>query len=302
MTFEDRLCAAPISWGVCEVPGWGRQLPAERVLAEMVQVGLPATELGAPGFLPDTSAGVLAALRPFGMRLVGGFVPLALHDPQQRDEALAYAERTAAVLAESGAGAFVTAAVMDPQWSEPVRLDDGALATLVDGLARVDEICARHGLVQALHPHVGTVVETREDVERVLAASDVGWTLDTGHLAIGGYDPLQFASDAGARVKHVHLKDVDLEVARRVARRETSLLHGVQEGMFRPLGSGDVAVDAIVVELEKAGYEGLYVLEQDVAMTGEEPPPGTGPVEDVAACLTYLREKVVPLIPPRAGS
>jgi inosose dehydratase len=295
MSIGSRLSAAPISWGVCEVPGWGRQLPAQRVLAEMLQVGLSTTELGAPGFLPDTAPEIRAVLDPLGMRLIGGFVPLALHDPAQRVQALAQAEATAQVLAGCGASRFVTAAVMDPEWSKPERLRDDALAVLVDGLARVDEICQRHGLVQTLHPHVGTVVETAEDVERVLAASDVAWCLDTGHLAIGGFDPLRFAREAAGRVRHVHLKDVDLGVAARVAGNEISLLHAVQQGLFRPFGAGDVPVDEIVLELERSGYSGHYVLEQDVAITGEEPRPGTGPVDDVRACVAFLREKVIPL-------
>jgi inosose dehydratase len=145
------------------------------------------------------------------------------------------------------------------------------------------------------------VVETAEDVARVLDASEVGWCLDTGHLAIGGCDPLRFAREASERVRHVHLKDVDLAVAARVARRGISLLHAVQQGLFRPLGAGDVPVDGVVLELERAGYPGRYVLEQDVAITGDEPPPGAGPVADVRASLAYLRERVVPLVPARLG-
>ena len=294
MTVVGRLSAAPISWGVCEVPGWGLQLPAGRVLAEMRDAGLTSTELGAPGFLPRTVDGVRAALQPFGMHLVGGFVPLALHDPAQRDEMLRSATASAALLAGCGGQVFVTAAVMDPGWSTPVRLDDAQLATLVEGLARVDEICSRFGLVQALHSHVGTVVETASDVERVLQASDVGWCLDTGHLAIGGYDPLQFAVDAGPRVRHVHLKDVDLRIAGSVSAGRVSLLDAVQQGLFQPFGSGDVAVGAVIQELERSGYAGRYVLEQDVAITGAEPAPGTGPVEDVRACMAYLGAMATP--------
>jgi inosose dehydratase len=289
---ESRLSAAPISWGVCEVPGWGQLLPADRVLAEMRSVGLDSTELGAPGFLPDTAEGVLEVLGRHGMRLVGGFVPLALHDPDQRAEALAQAETAAALFERCGADRFVTAAVMDQAWSAPVPLDEAQLGHLVEGLSAVDEICERHGLVQTLHPHVDTVVETAKDVARVLAASDVRWCLDTGHLAIGGVDPVQFAKDFADRVAHVHLKDVDLAVARRVADRDLSLLHGVQQGLFRSLGTGDVPIDQVILELERSGYQGRYVLEQDTAITGEAPAPGTGPVEDVRASVEFLRTTI----------
>jgi inosose dehydratase len=258
----------------------------------MRSLGLDSTELGAPGFLPDEPKALAAVLEDHGMTLVGGFVPLVLHDRDVREEALAQAEATARLFATCGGDRFVTAAVMDQEWSEPVRLDDAQLATLADGLAAVDEICDRHGLVQALHPHVGCVVETQEDVERVLAVSDVRWCLDTGHLAIGGFDPVRFAREAGDRVAHVHLKDVDLSIAERVATRKTSLLNAVQEGLFTVLGTGDIAVDEVVRELDRSGYTGRYVLEQDIAITTEPPAPGTGPVDDVRACLAYLTERL----------
>src|SRR5918996_3155081 len=73
-----RLAGAPISWGVCEVPGWGLQLPAERVLAGMADLGLKATELGPQGWLPLDGAAVRAELDRHGLRLVGGFVPVVV--------------------------------------------------------------------------------------------------------------------------------------------------------------------------------------------------------------------------------
>ena len=76
-----RIAGAPISWGVCEVPGWGHQLDPDRVLREMREVGLAATEFGPAGFLPDDPAGKVATLAAHGLAAVGGFVPVVLHDP-----------------------------------------------------------------------------------------------------------------------------------------------------------------------------------------------------------------------------
>jgi inosose dehydratase len=293
---DDRIAGAPISWGVCEVPGWGVMLPAQRVFAEMRSLGLTATELGAPGFLPRDATELSNVLNREAMTLVGGFVPLALHDPAQRAEALREAEATAKLFQACGARWFVTAAVMDPGWSRPVPLDVAGMRRLADGLRQVDEVCDRYGLTQVLHPHVDTLVETRADVELALEHTDVRWCLDTGHLAIGGVDPVQFTRDAADRVAHVHLKDVDLSVAAAVRSRELSLLAGVQAGLFQPLGGGDVAIDEAVLALEGAGYGGWYVLEQDTAITGEVPAVGSGPVLDVRASLDYLRDHVVPRI------
>ena len=172
-SFISRIAAAPISWGVCEVPGWGLMLPAARVLPEMRALGLTATELGAPGFLPWTAKELKHVLEGEGMTLVGGFVPLVLHDRAQRAEALRQAQDVVELLATCGATRFVTAAVQDEQWSTPVPLDGEGMKILGEGLAEVDLLCGSAGLTQVLHPHVGTVVETRADVELALEHTSV---------------------------------------------------------------------------------------------------------------------------------
>ncbi|MFZ2016001.1 MAG: TIM barrel protein [Nocardioides sp.] len=289
---EGRVAAAPISWGVCEVPGWGAVLPPARVLSEMRDLGLHATELGPPGFLPGDPAALRAMAKRYGMGLVGGFVPLVLHDREQRAETLEQARRVADLFAAVGATVFVTALVQDHGWTRPTPPTAESMKTVGEGLAEVDEVCAAAGVVQVLHPHVGTLVETERDVALALEHTDVRWCLDTGHLRIGGVDPVSFARDAGDRVAHVHLKDVDVATAARVLTRELTLVEGVQHGLFRVLGTGDVAVDDVVVALEERGYEGWYVLEQDVALTRGLPAEGSGPVEDVQQCLDFLQDKV----------
>jgi inosose dehydratase len=287
-----RIAGAPISWGVCEVPGWGVMLSPTRVLPEMRGLGLAATELGAPGFLPGEVGDLTAELSAQQMSLVGGFVPLVLHDAGQRADAVRRARETAALFHHCGATTFVTAAVQDYDWSRPVPLHADGMKVLGEGLAEVNEICAEYGLTQVLHPHVDTLVETAVDVELALEHTDVLWCLDTGHLQIGGVDPVVFARAYGDRVGHVHLKDVDNDVAEKVLEREISLVQGVQGGLFRPLGAGDVAVDEVVLALEESGYQGWYVLEQDTALD-EVPAPGGGPVLDVEKSLAFIRDRVV---------
>jgi inosose dehydratase len=298
-TLSGRIAGAPISWGVCEVPGWGEMLRPERVLPEMRSLGLTTTELGAPGFLPDDAVELAAVLHEQGMGLLGGFVPLVLHDPAQRAAMLASAEETARKFAEHGATRFVTAVVQDLDWSTPVPLDAAGMATLGEGLAQVDAVCARYGLTQVLHPHVGTLVETKADIELALAHTDVTWCLDTGHLYIGGVDPVTFARDHADRVGLVHLKDVNAAVADRLMAGELTLIQAVQADLFTPLGEGDVAVGDAIVALEQAGYTGWYILEQDTALTDGVPEPGTGPVDDVRRSLEYLSSQVAPRIPAR---
>jgi inosose dehydratase len=277
-----RLAGAPISWGVCEVPGWGLQLPPDRVLAEMAALGLTATELGPQGWLPLDGAAVRAELDRYGMRLVGGFVPVVM---QESDPS---ARRAAQQLAAAGADVFVAAVVQDAGWSAPVPLDEDGWRRAGDRLHELAETVAAEGLRLVLHPHVGTLVESGRDVELALAHTDVPWCFDTGHLLIGGIEPADFVRAHGDRIGHVHLKDVDAALAARVRRGELSLLQATQMGLFRPLGEGDARLEEVVALLDLMGYERWLVLEQDLAITGEEPPVEGGPALDVARSIEFL--------------
>jgi len=280
-----KIAGAPISWGVCEVPGWGYQLTPDRVLSEMRGAGLSATELGPDGFLPTNAAELRDVLRANELDCVGGFVPVMLHDADH-DPAGDLAGPLDALVA-AGAGVVVLAAATgaDGYDSRPV-LDDGQWATLLANLDRLAGIVAARGLLAVLHPHVGTMVETRSDVDRVLAGSTIALCLDTGHLLIGGTDPLELAKAVPNRIAHTHLKDVDARLAAKVQSGELTYTDAVKAGMYTPLGTGDVDIAGIVSVLRDNGFDGWFVLEQDTILDGE--PTGEGPVRDVVASVGYL--------------
>jgi inosose dehydratase len=262
-------------------------LPAARVLSEMVELGLKASELGPIGYLgaePDQIASVLSS---HSLGAVGGFVPLVLHDPARRDELHIDAQRAARLLEGAGGTYFVTAVVVDADWSAPFELSSHEWDELVAGLGVVDKMCADHGLVQVLHPHVGTLVERAEDVDQVLRRSQVLWCLDTGHLSIGGVDPVAFATDHAELVGLVHLKDVDLSLAPDVREHKMSLLDATRAGLFRSLGRGNVDVATVVATLEAKGYSGWYVLEQDTTIA-EDAAASVDPAADVKVSIDYL--------------
>lgn len=285
----DRVGSAPISWGICEVPGWGAQLPVERVLTEMASLDLVATELGSVGYLPTDAGELTELLGRFGMRLTGGFNALVLHDPDRADAMLDQARRSADLLAAAGASTFVSCAVSDPgDWQRPA-LDDDAWSTMFDGLAAVDDLCRDRGLVQAFHPHVDSLVETAPEIERVLASTTVGFVLETGHMLIGGLDPLGFAIDQVERVALVHLKDVNVDLIDPLNRDDITLMEAVQAGIFPSLGTGGAPIAEVVRTLESSGYRGRYVIEQDAALTDGLPADGEGPVRDVQSSVAYLQ-------------
>lgn len=287
MPIEERLASAPISWGACEVPGWGVMPSAESVLGEMAALGLRGTELGPPGFLPEDPGALAALLRSHGLELVGGFVPLVLHE-RQLDQATEAARRAARLMSEAGGGVLVIAAVQDAQWSAPQELDDDAWARLGEHCSAVASLASEYGMTVALHPHVGTLIETAEQVERALEVVEVGWCLDTGHLLIGGADPVQFARRHGERVVHVHLKDVDAGLAAEVRSGARSLLDATRKGLFKALGQGDARIPEVMDALQEHGYAGWLVLEQDTAITGDEPTVAGGPMRDARESIAFL--------------
>ena len=289
-TTLDRIATAPTSWGLCEVPGWGVQLPPERVLPEMRALGFHATEAGPDGYLGASADEIRDRLQRYDLQLVGGFVPVVLHEMSARADALASATRVAEHFRAAGASFLISAVVVDMDWSPRRALSRDEWRRMFDGLARIDEIVAERDLTHALHPHWGTLVERRDDVWRVLEGCDVRFCLDTGHLALGETDPARFAADAAARVAHVHLKDYSESIGARVRSGELGLVPAVKAGLFRPLGDGDAPIAATVSALEAAGYDGWYVLEQDTSVASPDPEPGAGPAADVRRSLAYLTD------------
>jgi len=288
-SFLARVGSAPISWGICEVPGWGEQLPSTRVLTEMAGLGLPATELGSVGYLPTDPAELRSLLDSHGLRLTGGFNALTLTDPARRDEQIKVAERSARVLAAAGAEYFVTCVVSDPDdWQRPTLSED-EWSEMFANIGRLDEVCARHGLTQVFHAHVDSLVETADEIQRVVDSTSVAFVLETGHMLIGGFDPLGFARDHAERIGLVHLKDVNMSIASPLNADDITLMQAVQRGIFPSLGDGDAPIAECITTLESRGYSGWYIIEQDAALTEGLPADGEGPVRDVRRSVAYLR-------------
>ena len=289
MTLLDRTAGAPISWGVCEVPGWGTVLPPEQVLAEMQALGLRATELGPDGYLESDPPALRAQLATHDLRLVAGFVPAVMHVREVEDEQLAAVTAATQQLAAGGASVVVLAAATGADGYEGrPELEPDEWKQLAAFVQRAADVASSYGLGVTVHPHVGTVVETQAGVQRLLELSPAQLCVDTGHLLIGGTDPLELVRRVPDRVGHVHLKDVDARLAGQVHSGELSYHAAVTRGLYRPLGAGDVPVAEVVDVLESSGYAGWYVLEQDTALDGEHP-PGGGPIEDVRVCVDFIR-------------
>ncbi len=257
MSGIDKIAGAPISWGVCEVPGWGYQLEPDLVLTQMRELGLAATEFGPDTFLPADPGGKAKTLAAHDLRAVGGFVPVLLHQAGHDPLPGLLVELDAFVAA--GAGTLVLAAATGVDgYDDRPELDDDGWQRLLTNLDRLAGAATDRGILPTLHPHVGTMIEKPAEVERVLSGSGIALTLDTGHLMIGGNDVLALTAAAPDRIAHTHLKDVRADLAGQVQRGELTYTQAVAAGMYVPLGTGDVDLTGILGILHTAGYDGWW--------------------------------------------
>ncbi|RRQ25403.1 inosose dehydratase [Rhodococcus sp. Eu-32] len=286
---DIRIAGAPISWGVCEVPGWGYQIDSDRVLTEMRDAGLTATEVGPEGFLPADPNELAATLDKYSLKSVGGFAPVLLHHAHH-DPVPGIGPLLDAFIASRAEVLVLAAATGADGYDSRPELDAAQWDTLLHNLDRLQAAAAERGIRAVLHPHVGTMIEKRDEVYRVLNGSTIPLCLDTGHLLIGGTDPLDLVEAHASRITHAHLKDVDAALAARVQAGELTYTEAVAQGMYTPLGTGDVNIARVVNELLDAGFDGWFVLEQDTILAEE--PAGAGPVSDVISSVSYLRSVV----------
>jgi inosose dehydratase len=266
------IAAAPVTWGV-----WERTIerddlvPPAALLESVRSLGFTAIELGPPGYFGADGSSVRDELGRFDLELVGAFVPLRLtgQDEQFQDD-LAELDRTLAILAEQPAAVALLADAGTPErFAAAGRPDELRRTTLRDAdldraaarLARAADRCGEADVAAALHPEVGSFVESPDEIETILDRVDVGLCLDTGHIAIGGGDPAAFASDLGARIRHVHLKDVSSELLARLRAGDVDVETAWEQGLFCTFGSGDVDLTEVLARL--ATYHGWLVVEQD---------------------------------------
>ncbi len=268
-----QIATAPGSWGV-ETPADPGNPPWERVLDEVAATGFDGIELGPVGYLPKQPALLRAQLAGRGLALAAGFVMEPFHRRSQRLDVLGAARRTCRLLAAAGAGTVVLIESLEPARSATAgrpaaaeRLDRRAWATLLDTVTEVAHVAAdEFGLQAAFHPHAGTFVEFADEVERLLAGTDpalVGLCVDTGHAFYAGTDPAVLVRAAGARLRHVHLKDVRPEVLARARLRRLTFERAVAGGVFCPLGAGAADLEDVRDAIAEIGFGGWATFEQD---------------------------------------
>jgi inosose dehydratase len=270
---------APVSYGAFEVTvGIDPNVPdASMVLDEVAAAGYAGIDLGPIGYLADRER-LADALASRGLALCGGFFELPFSDPAAMPAAVrglgelldvfdaappsGGALKPMPTLADAGSDlrrARPCQAVRD----HSLGFDAEGWKRFADGVEMAVAKCRERGYEATLHHETGTHIEAPWEITAALEHTSIGLCLDTGHLLLGGGDPMKALSDWGDRINHVHLKDARQSVVEQIVREAAPVAEIWRRRAFCRLGEGDLAVDAVLEKLRSA-YGGWLVVEQDV--------------------------------------
>ncbi len=293
-----KVANAPCSWGALEFELEGKAPDYVQVLNEIVQTGYEGTELGDWGFMPTDAQKLTEEIHGRNLKLLGAFVPVALKKPEAHQAGIDVAVRTARLMsAVEGNLPFIILA--DENGSIPERTKNAGRVTPEMGLSEAEwqifaegaekvaaAVRKETGLRTAFHHHCAGYVEIPAEIDKLMSLTDpklLGLVFDCGHYRFGGGDPLEGLKKYRQRVWHFHFKDYDPGLGKQGIKEAWDYFQSVSAGVFCELGKGDVDFPALLAELEKIGYEGWGVVEQDVL-------PGMGnPRESARRNREYLR-------------
>jgi inosose dehydratase len=283
----------PLTWTNDDMPELGGGTPLETCLAEAKQAGYDGVELG--NKFPRDAATLKPILARHGLALVSGWYSGKLLERSPADE-IAAVEAHLALLGAMGCKTMVFAEVSGcvhgergTKLSRRPRLDDKSWRRLASGLNEVARHLQRRGVRMAYHHHMGTVIETADEIERLMTMTgpEVGLLLDTGHLTYAGGDPVAAARRHAQRVVHVHCKDIRRGVLAKAKQEDWSFLNAVLAGVFTVPGDGCIDYPAVFEALAQVDYGGWLVVE------AEQDPAKAHPLTYARMGHAYLRPLAV---------
>lgn len=287
------LGIAPIGWTNDDMPDLGKENTFEQTVSEMALAGFKGSEVGS--HYPTDPQILKKALDLRGLTICNQwFSSFLISRPYEETEAAFI--KQCDFLCQVGAkciGVSEQSYSIQGMLDRPIQegkyvMNDEEWEKLTTGLNRLGKIAKEKGMVLTFHHHMGTVVQTEEEIDRFMASVDpdlVYLLFDSGHLSFAGIDPEKILSKYVDRVRHVHLKDLRKDVVERSRNEKWSFLKGVREGTFTVPGDGDVDFGPILQILEEADYQGWIVVE------AEQDPARANPLEYAIKARKYIAEK-----------
>lgn len=263
-----RIGINPLTWTNDDMPALGAETPLEVCLSEGKEAGYAGFELGQK--FPRTPEILGPILENHGLSLVSGWYSSNLLERSVDDEIEAMQPHLH-LLKTLGATAMVfceTSRCVHGEMETPVRnrpqMSPAEWPVFLERLNEVAEYLETQGVSMAYHHHMGTVIETEADIDRMMqGAPAVGLLLDSGHLTFAGGDPVAVAKRYADRIKHVHCKDIRQSVMIDAKNRNLSFLHAVLNGTFTVPGDGCVDYPSIFAVLKESNYSGWLVVEAE---------------------------------------
>lgn len=281
---EMKVANAPVSYGLFGLAHKDSPLPTGQELVRAVaEAGYEGIDLGALGLLGRDEE-LTALLRNHGLGLAGGWIdlPFGSGTDEEFKNALKHAElmmpqfvagakatdlpAPKPTLADSGDTVRKQHPGGGPSW----ELDEAGWDRFGSRLAEAAQMVRSYGFEPTFHHHASTYVETPAEIDRFLSVGDVDLTFDTGHLLIGGGDPVADLQRWLPRINHVHIKDADLNILKDAMGSADPVRDVWEKRVFVPLGQGDLDVEQIMDLLMSANLDGWLVVEQDVVIFTEE--------------------------------
>ena len=263
-----RIGINPLTWTNDDLPALGEENSLEKCLTEAKQAGYEGVELGRK--FPRDAATLGPILDRHNLRLVSGWYSARLLERSVEEEIKAMRAHQD-LLKTLGANAMVFAEVSrcvhgdrSIPLSKRPRMAEKEWTPWCERLDAVARYLEGQGMKMAYHHHMGTVIETEDEVDRMMGSTrSVGLLLDTGHLTVAGGDPMRALERHAKRITHVHCKDVRKDKLAEARRRDCSFLDAVLGDVFAVPGDGSIDFEPILAGLAKRGYAGWLVVEAD---------------------------------------
>lgn len=287
-----KLGIAPIAWTNDDMPDLGAENTFEQCVSEMALAGFTGCEVG--NKYPRDTAVLKKALELRGMQICNAwfssFLTTKPYEEVEKDfiEHITFLKEMGAKVVGMSEQGHSIQGTDKPIFEAKYIMNDEEWDTLCTGINKLGKVAKDMGIKLCFHHHMGTVVQTEEEIDRLMANTDpelFGLLFDCGHLAYCGEDYMSVLNKYADRIRHVHLKDIRPEKVEQVKREHLSFLQGVRLGTFTVPGDGVIDFKPIFDVLEKTGYEGYVLVE------AEQDPAIANPLEYAIKARKYIAEK-----------
>ena len=271
------LAASPINWRNDDMPAIGGHITVDDCMAEAASVGFSGIEMGAS--FPKDPEALREKLNQYGLRLATGWYDMGLLQRSYKEEIVAMQSHYE-LLSTLGANLMVVAETVgttvhnskDKTLSQRYRMSDDEWSKFIDRLDDLAKYMQDRDMSLSYHPHIGTVIEKEEEIDRLMNESqEVGLLYDTGHIYYAGGEPQRVLKNYLTRINHIHTKDVRGAIIKEIYERDESFLHGVLTGTFTVPGDGDIDFAPLMEIVRASDYEGWFVLEAEQDPTKAPP-------------------------------